>query len=424
MTKPLPLRALLVSLREAALQGMSLPGGTYERRESLAVPEERVAEYHEHAERDGVNVGRWAAEAHLEGRYMDYCASAQGWAERQAMAPDEAIPVQRLGAFSELWQDALEGRRGRVIRIEAARSGQAFPSVGALAVYHRGGGRGHVERVTEAGVDGYWSLGANESDRPGRWVYEWRSYGHLQLVGFCEADERTTEDLVWFGEQWGRIPMYRGIDVSRYQWDVRWPLVAEDQHFAILRGLAGIDSSGAPVTDRRLPAHYSGASSTSLRVGLYHWVEQPTPGQPPVDLGRQLEAALRLSQQYPGEVLPAIDVEAHAGRQLDVEWWRQALPEILDAFANRWGALPILYVNPSDAGKLGRGPWSDCPLWLAQYTLRPEPRQPDGLADWSIWQWRANAFPKHKIPAGRHPGVEGGRVAVDLNQARSIPLAH
>lgn len=403
--RPLPLRSTLACLREAIAHGCRVPPGTYERRESDPVPPERVAEYHAGAVRGGTNVGRWAGREHVAGRYLDYCASAQGWAESEASEMGEPRAPHRLGAFSEVWADALAGLRGRVLRIEETRKGGAFPPPGALAIFSRGGGRGHVERVIEAATAGYWSIGANEGSRPGRWVYEWRSYGDAQLVGFCDADERSDEDLAWFGGERGRVPAYRAIDVSRWQWDVRWDLVAEDQDFAYIRATAGTEQ------DARFRHHVGGAVAAGLPVGLYHWLDQREP------LGPQLAAIheARRAVEDVVELLPAPDVEPHMGGHLDVTWWRESLPVVLDELGSS-----IVYGNRPDLLALGSdGPWVEHPLWRARYTMRSEPGELAGWPEWSVWQYRANAFPT--VPPGRHPGVGKGRVDTDLNMARSIP---
>ena len=410
--RPLKLEALRVLLFEAARWGCRFPvDGTSQ---SEPVPAKRVAEYLTGAERSLKNVGRWAASEHLAwaegtgGRYMDYCCAVQGWAEFHAR-PNGKRPPWRLGAYSELWtQDALKGRRGKVMTRDRVAAGFEFPPPGALAVFHRGAGRGHVERVMVASKDDYLSLGGNEVGRPGCFNVEWRSYNDPQLIGFCDCDPISDDDLYWIAlETSAALSWISGIDISRFQ-DPKlfdWTQIAKDHQFAILRATAGLH------VDAALAEHYAGARKAGLRLGFYQWPDQDEAPEP------QLELFLKTIQPLmaPEDLVPVLDVEHPRG--LNLEFWRSYLPfassKILPIYGDHY-----IYLNLPDGVLLGEGPWNQRPLHFAQYTERPVPTLPPGWSQWAIWQRRANA--SENVAAGRTAGYANGKRDIDLNWAANL----
>lgn len=188
-SKPLRERALAWCLAEADRWGDGIVSST------------RVMQYLSGCERSGKPIGSWLAEQKRAGQNVSFCAAAQGYAERQMALPDEALPPWRAGA-REIERDAIHGGRGLWISAAEARSGK-IPPAGSLCIYWRepkDEGFGHVERVIEAGPDGYRSVGANEAG--GRWFVDEQRvpYTHPKLLGFAvdqlHGDSSTPEDFV------------------------------------------------------------------------------------------------------------------------------------------------------------------------------------------------------------------------------------
>ncbi len=425
MTRPLKIRALQACLREALNHGCHV-WVTDEQSTSDSPTALRASEYFRGARRRGQNVGDWAAGEHAQsddwpGKYLDYCAAAQGWAERVSALPGEPLPPHRLGAYSELWQDALHGLRGRVMLIEQVRQGRCAPPPGALAVFHRGGGRGHVERVIYATREHYWSVGANEGGRPGKWRLEWRPFADSQLVGFCEADDLPVDSGAWDIEPLWELRRLSGIDLSNYNKpeNCDWDKLRADHDFAIFRGVYYSKQAGKPKIDGALQQHWHGCGEGIPR-GLYHWWDSAAP------LDEQLQLSLDITLQYyhksalDWRIAPVIDVESRHGEPFPAGWWRSALETAIPEFTSRYGNV-IIYGSPSQLGQLGDGAWHDCPLWVSHYTRRPEPMPVPGWGRWSIWQYRANEFPS--VPAGGTRGYADGKLPIDLNLARELPNA-
>jgi hypothetical protein len=133
---------------------------------------ETVAEWFSHAERGGRPLGI------TSGNHCAVGASAAAFATCGSKC--DAVPHGFRAAVMELKQDA-ESAGAWVPK------GSAFvPSVGDLAVYHRGdegGWLGHVNRVISADDRGYTAIGANEGSN-GLWAINSHEYDQASLLGF------------------------------------------------------------------------------------------------------------------------------------------------------------------------------------------------------------------------------------------------
>ena len=64
-----------------------------------------------------------------------------------------------------------------------------------------------------------------------------------------------------------RYPV-RGVDVSRYQGDIDWPVLAgQGIDFAFIKA-----TEGSTLVDPRFAANLDGATAAGLRVGAYHFL--------------------------------------------------------------------------------------------------------------------------------------------------------
>lgn len=69
----------------------------------------------------------------------------------------------------------------------------------------------------------------------------------------------------------GQVTSHKGIDVSSYQGDINWNLVAQDGvEFAIIRlGLRGYGKEGNLKEDAKFDANIQGAKAAGIKVGVY-----------------------------------------------------------------------------------------------------------------------------------------------------------
>jgi lysozyme len=182
---------------------------------------------------------------------------------------------------------------------------------------------------------------------------------------------------------------YHGIDVSRWNGNVRWGNIDLDNcQYAWIKCSQGVDWY-----DKKREHNFQGARSMNIPVGGYHF---PSPhignSQDPKKEVQQFLRALGTIQT--GDMLPVLDLEA--GIKGDPEHNRQWALEFLKEFEDETGIRCVVYtarwyVGSYLKGKIGD--LKDYPLWVADYTnSRTEPDSLCGWDEWSIWQWTGSGY--------------------------------
>jgi len=212
-----------------------------------------------------------------------------------------------------------------------------------------------------------------------------------------------------------------GIDVSKWQSEVKWDQVASDRpdiRFAIVKA-----SEGVGYTDPRFSENWEGAKQAGLIRGAYHFARVSVVGLDKLSKRKSSgEITTEEFNKLRDEGLRA-DAEAEAtwfaeqmgplGKDdldpvLDIEWdkrctvkakeiifWCHAFLAKLEELTGR---RPIIYTGRNYwRYKLAKSKTFDgYTLWLVQYTTKPEPHQPiqtplTGKATWKwlpkLWQW-------------------------------------
>lgn len=199
-----------------------------------------------------------------------------------------------------------------------------------------------------------------------------------------------------------------GIDVSHHQKPAAlpWETFRVDSQFCICRATYGT------MRDREVAEHVRRARGVGLRVGLYHFFR---PSQPAGDQFAAFLAAAQAAGYRPGDIVPALDVEADPIPKMQQvsPAWQEGVKRMLGELADAFEALPLVYITQREFGMLGRPEWLlDHPLWVAHYTAAKEPATPAGKP-WTIWQHRVGPY----FPAGPG-GYDQARPELDQNRAR------
>lgn len=191
-----------------------------------------------------------------------------------------------------------------------------------------------------------------------------------------------------------------GIDVSRWQGDIDWRSVADDEHhrtrFAFIKA-----TEGATWTDPSFEINRLAAANAGIRAGFYHFFRATSTVEAQAKHFLQVIGGALTE----GELPPVLDVE-------DPKQWQGLSPAQLTDMVLHWCSLvaevrqPLIYLSPSFAeSHLEPNPaLANFPLWLAHWTDR-DPRVPKPWSDWTFWQYSSK---------GRLPGITANEVDFDL----------
>lgn len=214
----------------------------------------------------------------------------------------------------------------------------------------------------------------------------------LSVAAFCFLRWR---GLVLFSQeadpaQWEVF----GVDVSSYQGEIEWPLLAEQGvEFAFIKA-----TEGSGMQDRYFAQNWAEAQAAGVQVGAYHFFSYDSPGE---------SQAENFTAQVPvtkGALPPVVDVEFYGNYLREPKPAAEVEP-ILDALLERleavYGVKPILYVTYRSYSLYIRDRYDGYPLWVSSPVLAPL------VTDWSFWQY------SHKAELVGYEGSEG-RIDLDV----------
>lgn len=206
--------------------------------------------------------------------------------------------------------------------------------------------------------------------------------------------------LVWTGVLWpNRITAakfdVRGVDVSAYQGEIDWPVLADqDLDFAFVKA-----TEGSSHVDARFAANWAGAQDADLVVGAYHFLSFESPG------ADQAANVVENVPADPGTLPPVVDVEYYGQFMTDpptVDELRGILDPLLAALEEHYGAPPIIYTTQEVRGSYLGDDYDRYPLWIRSVASSPElPKQ-----KWEFWQYSDRDV---------LPGYDGEEDHIDMN---------
>ena len=171
-----------------------------------------------------------------------------------------------------------------------------------------------------------------------------------------------------------RYPV-RGVDVSSYQGEVDWPLLAsQDIQFAFIKA-----TEGSSLQDPCFDANWEAAAESGLRVGAYHFFSFDSPGN------TQAELFIRTVKPVEHMLPPVVDVEFYGDKAKnppEAKEVEEQLTVLLNALEAQYGVKPILYVTSDSYARYIKGRFDAYDLWIRSVYTSPG-REPD----WAFWQY-------------------------------------
>ena len=223
------------------------------------------------------------------------------------------------------------------------------------------------------------------------------------LVGLCAAGAAgiTGVLLFYFGilqlnNPSGKTYPVRGVDVSSYQGDIDWPVLAQqDIQFAFIKA-----TEGSSFTDPCFAENFPQAQAAGLRVGAYHFFSFDSAGE------TRAEHFIRTVPRTEDGLPPAVDVEFYgdkADHPPERETVQRELDQMLSRLEEHYGVRPVLYATKAAYDRYLAEDYADYPLWIR--SIAGQPALSAGRA-WTFWQYTSRM---------RLPGYTGREPYIDMN---------
>lgn len=187
------------------------------------------------------------------------------------------------------------------------------------------------------------------------------------------------------------------LDVSRYQGQVNWSLVAPRPALVICKA-----SEGSYSIDPTFSTHWNNLKALNIPRGAYHFFHVEMDGAQ--QFGNYQSAVTQAGGFIQADLPPALGVEGLEVATPDV---RKAAPDSIKIWLDHAqafsGKMPVIYTSKYQwsflADQHGNTPaWSgNYPLWVAWYPNKPDKVSapapsiiPTGWTQWAIWQYSNN----------------------------------
>ncbi|WP_034450885.1 GH25 family lysozyme [Butyrivibrio sp. AE2032] len=187
----------------------------------------------------------------------------------------------------------------------------------------------------------------------------------------------------------------KGVDVSCYQGDIDWSLLAsQDLDFAFIKA-----TEGSSFEDPKFRQNWQEASETGIRTGAYHFFSFESGGD--TQAQNFINAVTPVDNMLP----PVIDVEYYGSfgsvETIDVEAVRKELRVMVDILTEEYGIKPVIYVSEETYNTIVKDAFTDCGLWYRSvYSDLPDD------VDWVFWQYSN----RHRLK-----GYDGKERFIDMN---------
>lgn len=182
----------------------------------------------------------------------------------------------------------------------------------------------------------------------------------------------------------------KGIDVSRWQREINWELVKEEEiAFSFIKATEG-DFRQDPFFSR----NWSETKRHGIKRGAYHFFKPETPVQ------CQIELFTNSVVLEPGDLPPVLDVEV-TDPKVSPAQLRESINTWLEAVTAHYGVKPIIYTSQNYYNRYLQGHFKNYHFWIARYSaVQPTVHHTDS---WMFWQ---------HTDKGRITGI---KTAVDMN---------
>jgi len=169
----------------------------------------------------------------------------------------------------------------------------------------------------------------------------------------------------------------KGVDVSSYQGEIDWNLLASQNIlFAFMKA-----TEGSSFTDPKFAYNYEQAQKTNLRVGAYHFFSYDSSGK------NQAAHFIATVAKTENMLPPVIDVEFYGDKEKyppDKADVQKELNDMIETVKDHYGCYPILYAVKKSYDLYLADAFPHCDIWIRDVIFKPS--LSDGRA-WTFWQY-------------------------------------
>lgn len=202
--------------------------------------------------------------------------------------------------------------------------------------------------------------------------------------------------ILLFNNPTGQDYPVRGVDVSSYQGEIDWHVLAgQNIDFAFIKATEG-SSHG----DANYAQNYEQAAKTGLRIGAYHFFSYESPGL------TQAQNFIATVEKAEGLLPPVVDVEFYGGNEKNPPAKAGIVAELtafLLELEKYYGQKPIIYATEKSYRLYIAGGFADYDIWIRD--VFSNPKLSDGRS-WTFWQYTNREV---------LPGYAGQEMFIDMN---------
>ncbi len=165
-----------------------------------------------------------------------------------------------------------------------------------------------------------------------------------------------------------------GVDVSRYQGNIEWDVIADqDITFAFIKA-----TEGSSYQDPCFAFNWEQSQQNDIFVGAYHFFSFESSGE------TQAQNFINTVGELHGNLPPVVDLEFYGGYSADPlskQETREILDDLLGTLEEYYGVKPIIYTTTKAYYQyLFGGDYGDYPLWMRNTYFKP-------VENWAFWQY-------------------------------------
>lgn len=188
----------------------------------------------------------------------------------------------------------------------------------------------------------------------------------------------------------------QGVDVSHYQGDIDWNVLAEqDIDFAFIKA-----TEGSGHIDRKFYENWEAVEETDIKAGAYHFFSFDSPAE------TQAQLYIETVGDLAGRLIPVVDIEFYGDKfsnPPEEEEIVRELKSMLELLEAEYGVKPMVYTTYTFYYKYLDGEIDGYPLWIRNVYFSPNV---DLHNEWTFWQYTDQAVLN---------GYSGAEEHIDMN---------